>query len=75
VQAVHVDGPAIEAMIENVLGEPRALGEAEEGEDDRLDVRRARGGDLRIAPDDDGVAVVAGVVPAPDDRFAGILLD
>ena len=29
-------------------------------------VRRAGNGDFRIASDDDGVAVMAGVAPAPD---------
>ena len=35
----------------------------------RADVGRARNLDLRVAPDDDGVAVMPVVTPAPDDGF------
>ncbi len=40
--------------------------EAEEVQDQAGDVRRAGHGDFRVAADDDRVAVVAGVAPAPD---------
>ncbi len=41
-----------------------------EGECGAQQVRRAHHGDLGIAPDDDGVGVVAGMTPAPGHRIA-----
>ncbi len=44
--------------------------EIEERHDDGLQIGRTRNSDLRIAADDDGVAVMAGVAPAPDRGLA-----
>src|ERR1022692_199518 len=44
-------------------------GHAEEAQDHPLQVRRTGNRDLGVAADDDGVAVVAGVAPAPHRRL------
>ena len=63
-------GHAADAVHEHGLEIFRVSANAKKGEDDCFPTWRARHGDFRIAADDDGVAVMTVVAPAPDCGLA-----